>query len=129
MDSMFFVASGIAAIPGILAAIISGLVLRNQKLQDERYQALKNHVQRHDDDIREIGQLLRDKDSDIAIRYVNTEVFLRETGFARRTLEHLTSAVSNLDGKLTVVDKLPQICGDISRAIVREMKNKTETEQ
>jgi hypothetical protein len=55
--------------------------------------------------------------------YVKTEVFLRETGFARRALEGLTASVNRLDGKLTVVEKLPQICGDISRNIVKEMKN------
>lgn len=55
--------------------------------------------------------------------FVSSEAFLRETGFQRRSMEKLTNAVSRLDGKLTVVEKLPQICGDISREIVKEMKN------
>ena len=55
--------------------------------------------------------------------FVNKELFLRETGFSRRTLENVTAAINKLDGKLTVVEKLPQIVGDISRSIVKEMSN------
>jgi len=55
--------------------------------------------------------------------FVDKELFLRETGFARRSLENLNASVNRLDGKLTVVEKLPQICGDISREIVKEMRN------
>jgi len=55
--------------------------------------------------------------------FVSAEVFLRETGYTRRSLETLTASVNRMEGKLTVVEKLPQICGDISREIVREMRN------
>jgi len=55
--------------------------------------------------------------------FVKAEVFLRETGFTRRALEGLIASVNRLEGKLTIVDQLPNICGDISREIVKEMKN------
>ena len=55
--------------------------------------------------------------------FVSGESFLRETGFARRTMETLTAAVNSLGGKLTVIEKLPQICSDISREIVKQMQN------
>ena len=55
--------------------------------------------------------------------FVDKELFLRETGFARRSLEKVTTAVDRLDGKLTVIEKLPQIVGDISRSIIKEMNN------
>lgn len=56
-------------------------------------------------------------------RFVDTELFLRETGFQRRAIETLSASINRLEGKLTVVDKLPQISGEIARQVVREMKN------
>jgi len=54
--------------------------------------------------------------------FVTGEAFLRETGFTRRTLETQTAALNRMEGKLAVADNLPQIVGEISRNIVREMK-------
>jgi len=54
--------------------------------------------------------------------FISAELFLRETGLTRRSMESLTQSVNRMEGKLTLVEKLPQICGDISREIVREMK-------
>jgi len=112
----------IAAIPGIVASVIGGLVLRNQKLQDERHDNLKRQVDKHDDSIKQIASDLNSKDAEVARNYVGNEAFLRETGFTRRAIEQLTMAVSRLDGKLTVSENLPQICGNIAREIAREMK-------
>ena len=55
--------------------------------------------------------------------FVNSEIFLRETGYTRRSVQSLTESVNRMEGTLRVVEKLPQICGDISREIVKEMKN------
>jgi len=54
--------------------------------------------------------------------FVTGEAFLRETGFTRRTLETQTASLNRMEGQLGVVENLPRICGDISRAIVSEMK-------
>ena len=72
---------------------------------------------------KDISACLVRKRDDCERSFVDKELFLRETGFTRRTLEAVSSSLNKLDGKLTVVEKLPKICGDISREIVREMKN------
>ncbi len=61
-------------------------------------------------------------------QFVNSELFLRETGFQRRALEKLSASVNRLEGNLKVVDKLPQISGEIARQVVREMKNGEKNE-
>jgi hypothetical protein len=54
--------------------------------------------------------------------FVTGEAFLRETGFMRRTLEMQTAALNRMEGQLSITEKLPEIVGEISRNIVREMK-------
>ena len=66
---------------------------------------------------------MRDCKIDCERTFVNTELFLRETGFTRRSMDKLTGSVNRIEGKLTVVEKLPQIVGQISREIVKEMRN------
>ncbi len=94
---------------------LSGLGLRIDK-QDDR-------IEKTRDEVTALSGSMSACKIDCDRTFVNSEVFLRETGFARRTLENVTSAVNRVEGKLTVVEKLPQICGDISREIVKEMKN------
>lgn len=100
---------------------LSGLGLRIDK-QDDRIEKTRDEV------IALSGSMSACK-IDCDRTFVNSEVFLRETGFARRTMENVTSAVNRVEGKLTVVEKLPQICGNISREIVKEMKNGAPNER
>ncbi|MHC4620350.1 MAG: hypothetical protein ACYTEQ_21585 [Planctomycetota bacterium] len=74
-------------------------------------------------DVTGLEKDFRDCKLDCDRTFVSAELFLRETGYTRRSLETLTASVNRMEGKLTVVDQLPQICGDISREIVKEMRN------
>jgi hypothetical protein len=40
----------------------------------------------------------------------------------RRTLETQTASLNRMEGQLSITEKLPEIVGEISRNIVREMK-------
>lgn len=60
--------------------------------------------------------------TDCERNFVNSEVFLRETGFVRRGLENVTTAVNRMEGKLGVTEQLPQICGEIASKMAKEMK-------
>lgn len=59
--------------------------------------------------------------------FVRSEVFLRETGFLRRSLDVLSLSTTRIEGNLKVVELLPQICGDIARKIVHEFKENGES--
>lgn len=119
----------IVVVGGCLAIVGSLIVLNLRSIKG----CLRNFTERMNRQDKTISNVQRDimnlQSTYTACRldcdrtFVGGEVFLRETGFARRSLESLTASVNRLDGKLTVVEKLPQICGDISRAIVSEMKN------
>ncbi|MDD5720613.1 MAG: hypothetical protein PHQ53_13095, partial [Candidatus Krumholzibacteria bacterium] len=53
--------------------------------------------------------------------FIDAEQFLRETGYQRRQLEDMQKTLASLDGKMTVAEKLPEICADITRSVVTEM--------
>ena len=113
------VATVVGAAGGIIGALLL-LYLRSIKAcirkADDRSEKTKS-------DVAGLETKMSQCKTDCERSFVDKELFLRETGFTRRTLEAVSSSLNKLDGKLTVVEKLPKICGDISREIVREMKN------
>ncbi len=122
--------SFIAVVVGGCLSVVGALIVLNLSAIKKciREQVIRNDKQ--DDNIKDcdtgvnqLSQRMSDCKVDCDRTFVTGEAFLRETGFTRRSLEKVTSGVDRLDGKLTVVEKLPQICGDISREIVKEMKN------
>ena len=120
----------VAVLVGGCLAIVGSLIVLNlrsikQCLRSygQRIDKQDNHIEKTQTDVKIVQTSFSSCKVDCERSFVNKELFLRETGFSRRTLENVTAAVNRLDGKLTVVEKLPQICGDISREIVKEMKN------
>lgn len=107
----------------IVATIIGSAVIVVGTLIVLNLRSIKHYARGAEDNVKNIENRLRDCKVDCDKSFVDKELFLRETGFTRRTLENLSTSVNQLDGKLTVVEKLPQICGNISREIVKEMKN------
>lgn len=120
----------VATIVGSAAALVGTLIVLNLRSIKHCVRKLGSRIDKQDENIEKTGDKVQTLQTQFAVckddchrTFVDGEVFLRETGFARRTLEKVTASVNRLDGKLTVVEKLPQICGDISREIVKEMKN------
>jgi hypothetical protein len=109
-----------------LITVLLTLYLRSINANTQTLRArIDNHEKRFesvDKDIECLSTHVNDYKIDFERRFVPTELFLRETGFTRRKLDELCASVNRLEGNLTVVDKLPQICGDIARAVVSEMK-------
>lgn len=54
--------------------------------------------------------------------FVSAESWIRSEGYNRQQLDRISQSLSELKGNLGIVDKLPQICADISRNVVKEMK-------
>ena len=105
------------------AAIIGGLVLMNLK-------TLKDCIVKQDNEVKQMREAItthREALSACQVKcrseFVSSELFLRETGFTRRSMEHLTASVNRMEGQLTIADKLPAICGDIARSIIAEVNN------
>ena len=124
------VISTLAAGSSIVASIIGGLVLRNQKLQDERHQAIKELVENqsldikgHTKDITRLDTMISACKVDCTQKFVTTEQFVREAGFVRRTMENLTAAINRMEGSLQVMNKMPEIVGQIASNIVKQLKD------
>jgi len=122
--------SVVIAIIGPIVALVGTLIILNLRSIKSCVRSWTQQVDKQDQqldqtgkEVRTLGIEMRDCKVDCERSFVSAELFLRETGYTRRSMETLTASVSRIEGKLTVVEKLPQICGDISREIVKEMRN------
>lgn len=119
----------IVIVGGCLAIVGSLIVLNLRSIKNcvrgwtQRIDKQESQIESTQRDVNRLGTEMRDCKIDCERSFVSAELFLRETGFTRRSIETMTASVNRIEGKLTVVEKLPQICGDISREIVKEMKN------
>lgn len=122
--------SAVIPIVGVCLTIVGALIILNLKSIKECLRNLTGRTDKQDTKIEKLSGNVEGLSGSIADckvdcerRFVNSELFLRETGFQRRALETQSQTLSRMEGKLTVVDKMPQIAGDIARAVVKEMKN------
>jgi len=115
--------SAVIAIVGMLIAIVGSLIIVNLRAIKSIVTGLTSRLNQQDSKIGLVATEAKDCKVDCERRFVSTELFLRETGYHRRAIEQLTASVNRIDGKLTVVEQLPQIAGQIAREVVHEMKN------
>lgn len=113
----------IASIIGAAIIVVGTLIVLNLRSIKHGVRGVDQRVNKTEDNVKNVQLGFSACKVDCERTFVDKELFLRETGFTRRSLENLNASVNRLDGKLTVVEKLPQICGDISREIVKEMRN------
>ncbi len=53
---------------------------------------------------------------------VSKEDWVRSEGYTRRGIDKVSKQLAELDGKLTVVEKLPEICERIARGVAKQIK-------
>lgn len=120
----------VAVLIGGCLAIVGSLIVLNLRSIKNCVRTFTTRVDKQDkqiektkDNMKSLGTDFVKCKVDCERSYVSAELFLRETGYTRRSMQTLTESVNRMEGKLTVTEKLPQICGEISREIVKEMKN------
>lgn len=113
----------IATVIGSILSLMNGIVLFNLKRVTDRLDKQDAAIAAVSKDNVEFAAVLANCKIDCHRNFVTGEAFLRETGFMRRTLETQTASLNRMEGQLTITEKLPEIVGEISRSIVREMKN------
>jgi len=101
------------------AALIGMLLLWNFRMLVKRLDGQDERVKTIETELKEI----RSRKESCQQEFVSGELFLRETGFQRRAIEKLLESINRLEGNLKVIEKLPEISGEIARKIVREFKN------
>jgi len=106
-----------------MIGIISSLILINLQSIKASIRSFSLRADRHEAELKSLqSEFLRCK-VDCERAFVDSGLFLRETGWTRRSIEQLCASVNRLEGKLTITDKLPEICGEIARTIVAGMRN------
>ncbi len=108
---------------GPLLAFVGTLIIVNLRSIKSCITNIVTHQDRQDDVIKALTKSQAACKIDCERQFVSGELFLRETGFQRRAIEKLSASINRIEGKLVVVDKMPQIAGDIARAVVKEFKN------
>lgn len=112
------------AIVGALLSVVGGLIVLNLKSIKNCLRSVTDRLNKQESRIDKTSDEVKALQINCERTFVPNELFLRETGFARRSMENATASINRVEGKLDVVDKLPQICGDISREIVKQMQSR-----
>ncbi len=100
------------------AALIGGLVLWNLRLISKRLDA-------HDDRINKLEaeqKHLAARKEKCQTAFVASEAWIRSERYTRDRLEAVISTLNRLEGKFLVIEKLPEICGNIAREITNQLK-------
>ena len=114
----------VCGVPGIVSAVICWQLQRNQKLQDEKWDSLTKTVDRHDEQIIKLTTEAARCKVDCTQTFATSEAFVREAGFTRRTMEQMTASLARLEGSMQVVNRLPEISGQIAANIASVLKGK-----
>lgn len=123
--------ASVIAIVVVSAALsmVGGLIIYFLKGLKSGQDTIGKQLEKHNIRITTNKDRLADLDKNFGLckidcerRFVDSEVFLRETGFVRRGLDKVTTGMSRMEGKLDIQEQLPQICGQIAREIAKEMK-------
>lgn len=129
------VLSVITVICTLVTGIISAMVLRNQKLQDERHQTLKKQVDeqgskldKHADLIATAQNTMANCKTDCHREFVPSESFVRSEAYTRHKLDDLVKVISDLASSVRLAEKMPEIAGNIAREIAKQVnKNSGDT--
>jgi len=97
------------------ATFCSGLVLWN-------FRQLSGRIAKVEDNHKAIIKQFGDCKTDCNRNFVSKEDWLREAGYSRDQLDKLNQTLNRIDGKMLVMEKLPEICGTIAREISKQIK-------
>jgi len=100
------------------AALIGALVLWNLRLLLKRLDGIDNRL----DAVEAEQKGLIDRKSNCQRDFVSSEQWIRSERYTRDKLEAVAGTLSRLEGKFLVIEKLPEICGNIAREITTQLK-------
>jgi hypothetical protein len=111
-----------ATIVSAMASLVGALVLLNLRSLAITIRELKGDQGDQAKDIRELNMKFAACKVDCDRNTVSKEDWVRSEGYTRRGLDKLSQQMALMDGKLEVVQKLPEIAGGVARAVVAEMR-------
>lgn len=115
---MEFTLQVLAILLSAAATIIGMLVLFYLKSLSRRLETTEN-------DVSHIRRDFMTCKIDCDRNNVNKEDWVRSEAFTRNKLDGVAATLNRMEGKLDIVEKIPQIAGNIAREIAGQMNNKT----
>jgi hypothetical protein len=99
--------------------------------------SIKAYMSKQDDRIEKTGdkiEKLATAASDLHVAFACCKVdcdrefvlkgdYLAEVGKARRSMDTVSASLNRIEGQLTVMEKVPQLCGEVVKQVVSELNN------
>ncbi len=104
----------IAIVISILAGLVGALVLLNLNSIKSCMEKISDKVDKHDGRIETIEKTVAARKPECMANFVSREDWVRAEGYTRQELKELTSVMNRMDGKLDVVNRLPEISAEIA---------------
>jgi len=114
----------------IIGVLISGmigvLILYLRKIDskiDKNIEDMTKRLDNHDTKIDQINVNFAACKIDCERNTVSKEDWVRSEGYTRTEIKKFTEVLGRIEGKLTIIERLPEITGQITRSIVEGLKH------
>lgn len=114
----------LSVIVGGCLTTVGALIVFNLRSIKKCITALGQRITKQEDNVTQITRDMTACKIDCDRQNVSKEDWVRSDAFTRDKLDKVAGTLSRMEGKLQVVDKLPEICGNIAREIAAQMKPK-----
>jgi hypothetical protein len=106
------------------ATAIGALVLWNLKSLKGDMENIGKRVERHDEDLRTIEQKIAACKIDCDRSNVSKEDWVRSEGYTRQEIKGIGAVLNRIEGKICIIEKLPEIIGNTVQASISLSKGK-----
>lgn len=111
----------IAVIVGAALTVASTMIffmLRSLKTDLAKY---GDRIDVHTDQIANMGATLATCKVDCHRQFASNEDFIRSQTHTRQMMEKIAASMASVEGSLKVTEQLPQIVGNVTRQVVKEL--------
>lgn len=118
----------VIAIAVALLGIVGSLIVSNLRSIKSCLSSFTQRVDRQDKLIEKAGDEVKELTMNMAVckvdcdrNTVSKEDWVRSEGFTRKEIKEIASTLNRIEGKISVVEKIPEICGGIVREVVTQL--------
>jgi len=105
-----------------LLSLVGGLIIFYLRSIKQCLTTLGQRIDRSETDIKQITRQIADCKVDCQRTTVSKEDWVRGEAVSRGELKNITTCLNRMEGKLTVVERLPDICGQIAGQIAAKFQ-------
>jgi hypothetical protein len=111
------------AIVGCLISIIGTLIILYLQTIKKSICTIGDRLDRQDTRIDLAFKSLADCKIDCDRNTVSKEDWVRSEGYTRQKIEQMTNAVMELNGKVKIIEQVPELVGKVTREIILQLKS------